>query len=482
MTPTTIPIASIIIDRRLRTEYGDLSDLDNIDAVGLIEPVILQRVERYGEGFQPGIITNGPPTVEFHLVAGGRRLAWLTNHDYLDLHHGVTMTPGQPGFLFRDEVPEDVAREVELYENIARKQMTWKERVLSIEEIHILKIKRANGGSWSAEQTGRELGLKSAQPEHMLRIARELRDPVSPVHAATSMMDALKMTLKVKEDKAKLRAMELAKLQSSIVIMPDPKKQPDSGSSPIIPPARTVPLSSMLFHGKMEDVLAEFPAQSVDGIYTDWPYAIDMDNIQQQNMGMNVSTTAAEHDAEKNLNDFDTWLTNMHRVLKVSSFCIIWCDVSNWELMSSLAMSCGFRVQRWPFHWVKTHPCQNGSAQYNQTKAVEHAMVLRMPGATLAKQIPNNYWIGTFDKGEKTELDHPFAKPRKLHERVLSDFFLRGSTILDPFAGTGSIPLSCIANGYHPLAVELSGLHFPKLEHAVREVYQKSTLGTVNFT
>lgn len=474
-----ISLDSIIIEKRLRTEYGDLSDLDNIADVGLIEPIILQLVQITAPGH---LLQQG-----YKLVAGGRRLTKLGLLGFKELEHGVTSTPGKAGYLFREELDEDVAKEIELYENIARKQMTWKERILSIYEIHLIKLKRQVDKSpdvdWTIEMTGKELGMKKANTEHMLRVARDLLNPKSPLHEAVNFTDALKMQLKLKEDEARRRGLELAK-KSSLIIMPDEGQMDKVAQGAVVlrEPPREVSLSSLFFNGKMEEVLADFPAESIDGIYTDWPYAIDMTNIQQANMGMNVQATAAEHDKLSNLQSFHLWLAAMHRVLKPSSFCITWCDLEHWGLMATLAENIGFRVQRWPMHWVKTHPCQNGAAQYNQTKAVEHAMVLRMPGATLAKQIPNNYWIGTFEKGEKFQANHPFAKPRALHARVLGDFFSPGMSILDPFAGGGSIPLACISNGFQPLAIEMVKNHFDNMEVAVRELYTKLTINNVKFT
>lgn len=473
-TSEIITIESIIIGDRLRKDYGDdeLSDLDTIAEVGLIEPVILQKKE---DGY--------------HLVAGGRRIVKLKKLGFTNLEHAVTSTKDKAGFLWREELPEDVALEVELYENLSRKQMDWKERVMSMEKIHLIKLKRAAQGgvvtNWSAEMTGKELGFSVAHAGHMLRVARALRDPKSPVHEATNMMEAIKVQIKSKGEEAKKRSMELS-AKSALIISKDIQEKGTTilgvPVERLTTPPRVVQLSQILHHGKMEEVLKGFPSQSIDGIYTDWPYGIDMDNLQQENMGKDIESTKAEHDVASNTQDFVAWIGSMHRVLKPTSYCVIWCDLDHWEKMKTIATLSGFRVQRWPFHWVKTGPNQNGAAGFNQTKAVEHAMVLRMPGATLQKQIPNNYWIGTFEPKEKQEFEaHPFTKPRKLHERVLSDFFLPGSTILDPFAGGGSIPLAALANSYSPMAVELNDDWFNKLTFNMTESYKKLTLNNVEF-
>lgn len=478
-----IQIDSIIIDDRLRKDYGDLEDLNNIASVGLIEPIILQEKHTPLRNGQPLGPRGEDFNREFHLVAGGRRISKLIKLGFTELEHGVTSTPGKAGYLFRDEMDKDIAKEVELYENLSRKSMTWQERVRSIEEIHVIKVVRLGKTNatmtWTEEMTGAELGVKRAHTNHLLMVARALKDPNSPVHKCENFTDAFKTVVKLKEDAARARQLELAKEKSNLVTILNPGLD-DKAVAPILrEPPKEIPLSLMLRLGKMETILGY---NQYDGIYTDWPYAIDMDNLQQSNLGMDVSSTAAEHDADDNEKMFPVWMSKMFLTLKESGFCIIWYDLSHQNLMTTLAEAVGFKVQRWPFHWVKTHPCQNGAAQYNQTKTVEHAMILRKGNATLFKQIPNNYWIGTFEPGERREGHHPFTKPRKLHERVLSDFFQPGMQLLDPFAGAGSIPLAEAANGFQPYAIEMVAQHYNEMEFAMKALYEKLTINNVKFT
>src|SRR6266513_1676766 len=98
----TVKISEIIVGERLRKDYGDLDDLNTIGTVGLIQPIVL---DRNSSGLH-------------RLLAGGRRLAKLQELGYTEVFHGVTSTPDRPGFVYSSELPEDVQREIELYENI----------------------------------------------------------------------------------------------------------------------------------------------------------------------------------------------------------------------------------------------------------------------------------------------------------------------------------------------------------------------------
>ena len=87
----SIKLSDIIVGDRLRKDYGNLSDLDTITTIGLIQPIVLVRD------------SSGQHT----LVAGGRRLTKLQELGYAEVYHGVTCEPERPGFIYREELPPD---------------------------------------------------------------------------------------------------------------------------------------------------------------------------------------------------------------------------------------------------------------------------------------------------------------------------------------------------------------------------------------
>lgn len=462
MTDTIIPLHSIIVGERLRRDLGNLTDLDTISEVGLIQPLVLQS--------KPDGL---------HLIAGGRRLTKLKMLGFTELHHGVTCDPLRPGFVFRDELPDDVAREIELYENIGRKQMDWKERATSIAAIHKIKMRTAalDVESWGTRETGAELGVDYSYVAYSVKIAERLADPTCLINNCEGFNSAMKWLAQEREDDAKR---QLASMSMH--------KAPSTGAeAPIVslnesttPTDRLqVSLGSFLHKGKMELVLPTLPM--VDHIITDWPYGIDMDMLQQDNQGMNVERVAAEHDQQSNLETFGAWLGMMYSVLKPNGYCITWCELEHWNLMTMLAKGYGFKVQRWPLNWVKTHPTLNQAAQYNFTKRTEIAMVLRKGDAMLTKQQPSNYWVGSRDTAKIRFNSNAFAKPVELWKWIIEAVAQPGSTILDPFAGCGSCPCAAIELGMKVIAVECSELHFPELVLNVQNTYTSLTKGKVDF-
>lgn len=147
MNRTSLPIHEIHVIDRQRFDLGDIADLaDSINRLGLIQPIVVNQDNR--------------------LIAGGRRLA-------AHLHLGRTHID----VVYRETLTDDELHELELEENIRRKEMLWTERCLNIVKIHELKWKRAavDRQSWGVRQTGELLGMATTRVQYAIEIAKKLR-------------------------------------------------------------------------------------------------------------------------------------------------------------------------------------------------------------------------------------------------------------------------------------------------------------------
>lgn len=463
----TVKIDSIVVGERLRKDYGDLSDLDTISTVGLIQPLVLDR----------------DISGQHRLLAGGRRITKLQELGYTEVYHGVTSDPKRPGFVYSSELPEDVRREIELYENICRKQMVWQERVLAIAEIHQLKKRRAavDGETWGQAETGAEVGLTYSSVSYALKVAERLREDTEHTGRfwkCSGLTEALRLLIEEREDAAKR---SLAELTAKAIPVPLNKSNAQPEIS-IVEALETgekvdVPLSRMLFHGDMTEICQEIGPQFADHIITDWPYGIDLDYLEQ-GQGMNVDRVRAEHDHIENIDSFPKWLHWMYYILKPKGFCVVWYDNVHWNLMRHLAEKVGFRVQRWPLVWVKTSPCLNQMASKNWTKATEFAMVLSKENATLVKPQTTNWWAGP--RADTTS--NPFAKPKALWQWILSGFALQGDVIVDPFMGECSSLCAAVDFGCRVIGMEINEQHYNSGVLNVRSLYETLTGGSVSFS
>lgn len=469
----TVRINDIIVGERLRKDYGDLSDLDTITSVGLIQPIVLD------------LDADG----KHHLVAGGRRLTKLKQLEYVEVYHGSTSQPDKPGYVYSKELPADVRREIELYENIGRKQMSWQERTLAIAEIHHLKKRRAAADSafWGYAETGNEVGMTYASVHYAVKVSeRLLAEPErdGPFWKCSGLTEALRLLVEEREDKAKREVAEMT-AKAIPVQLNNLTEQPEIAVVESLEKGELVqvPLSRMLFLGKMEELCPQTGAEFADHIITDWPYAIDMDMLDQTagepgKIRINIDRVRDEHDHEENLAMYPEWLRCMYYILKPKGFCVVWYDNVHWNTIRHLAEQVGFRVQRWPLVWIKTSPCMNRAANKNWTKATEFAIVLSKENATIVKPQPVNYFA--CPRADTTS--NLFAKPKALWQWILDAFALQGDVIVDPFMGEASSLLAAIDFGCRVIGMECNENHYNSGVLNVRSLYENLTNNNATFT
>src|SRR4030067_176865 len=104
----TIKTPQIIWGNRARTDYGDVTALsESIKTKGLIQPIVLDN--------------------DHNLVAGGRRLTAMIMLGWSDIP-----------YINAGTLSELQLRELELEENLMRKDLTWQENATLVSEIHKL--------------------------------------------------------------------------------------------------------------------------------------------------------------------------------------------------------------------------------------------------------------------------------------------------------------------------------------------------------
>lgn len=485
-----VPITEIDVTNRVRQDYGNLDDLaDSIKDNGLIHPPVLNYEKR--------------------LIAGGRRFRAMTEK------LGLTSIP----VVFLETLDEAQLRILEAEENVRRLQPNWRERVKSIKLVHDHRLltKLLNSEKWTQAETGALLGMARVSVTYALELARLLDTGDEEIAKCATVSDAIKLLVVRRENEINADLVRStipsnlniqgnpAGLENLVIDLgarggPTPDLDIDFFSSaPVVGaggvgglmarPApetpqgvtstlTTIPLSSMLFNVNSLEWLADHPA-SVDHIITDPPYGIEMTNLQQTNQGMDISSTAKEHDVESNLELIQRFIPLAYSTMRETGFCVMWCDVMHWEKLSTWAVDTGFKLQRWPLIWVKTHQCINQAAQFNFTKNYEIAMVLRKGSATLLSPQQSSVWTGS-GQDEKDRFGHPFAKPTKLWSWVYSAIAMRGQTVLDPFSGSASSMVAAIQCGMKPLGLELNTDHHNRAVVNVSNFY-KSLQPNVQF-
>jgi ParB-like chromosome segregation protein Spo0J len=470
-----LPVDSINVEGRIRQDLGPVEKLaESISKIGLIQPIVIDRSNR--------------------LVAGGRR--WTAVARVLKL---PTID-----CVYVDSLSELHLRIMEVEENTQRHDLSWQERCLGIYEVHRLMSQErlANFDTWTGEQTSEMLNVSKATANNAIYLAKYIIAGDQKIIACSSAREAFNLLSERRENEytAKLAKLTIGQKPQSQKRAKPPKPSvsldlseeedvdefhhgKDFGGLRIEESVdeepgvvaetgedvQRIPLSKMLHLCDCREYGKTLPDESIDHIITDIPYAIDMRNLEDIK---NIDLVKEEHEVEANLELYESVLPMFYRVLKDKGFCVMWYDLDHHSLLHNLATKAGFRVQRWPLIWCKTHPCKNNSPQQNFTKNYECVMVLRKGNATLVKPQTTSYDIASADREMKT-FGHPFVKPNKEWQWLYSAVALQGQLVWDPFAGVGSSTLAAIEFGLRPLACELVEVHYNKLVVNVRDQYER---------
>jgi len=476
---------------------------------GLIQPIVLDE--------------NGT------LIAGGRRksaLQAIINAALPDDDIPSSIHPTIEAFIETGTLEENVhfrqmltfdgstLSTLELEENLQRENLTWQETTLGIARVHQIKTREAtlDSKSWGVRETAKLLGprFSKSHVNYVTRVAKLLNAGDKEIWACENLTSAWRLITARKANEAATKFAEI-NTDSSVDISQfekvSPPTQPsgDAKSSSLNDdvlnqlfgaptddsqprtvgeaitasqperPIRTIDFSSRFLNCKMEDA---FDDESVDHIITDPPYAIEMDHLSQGTTGMkNIDNVAHTHDVQSNLNDLPVWIDNFYRILRDGGFCIFWCDFEHFNHCRMLAEKSGFKTQRWPLIWVKTHTCKNQAATKNFTKTVECAVLCRKGNAVLAKPQHTCVHTASNEAERKQFHGHPFVKPFTLWRWLANAVAIPGQTICDPFVGTGSMPYALLTEGFKVVGSEMDTNHYNQLREKLTELYARQFPG-----
>jgi ParB-like chromosome segregation protein Spo0J len=436
----------------MRVDLGDetLDGLvDSLRAYGQLQPIVIDA--------------------ESNLIGGGRRFAAATKLGWTHI-----------AAYRRESMSEDMRAELELEENIRRKNFSWQERCLGIAKCHRLKRIKDPNTKWGSRETGEMLGVTYSQITKLLKVGQLLEAGDPEINACENITEAfnLLITKRAREAQSLLASREMQQRAETAAAK--------AAASPTVPDEldlgeqSPVPYIDITANFHNEDCIKHMKsmkAKSVDHIITDIPYGIDMDMVQLKN----IDLVEAEHDVEDNIKLFEPFLKQSFRVLRQDGYCLFFYDLKHDAMLRELAAKVGFLVCAWPLVWCKQHACKNDAAHVNWTKATEYVMVLRKTSsATLAEKQSVNYVLASAAEDRK-RYDNPFAKPETVWRFLISAVARKGQTILDPFAGEMSCPLAVIAAGCQPYAIELVPAHFQKGIQHVQKAYKLLHKGRVKF-
>lgn len=154
----------------------------------------------------------------------------------------------------------------------------------------------------------------------------------------------------------------------------------------------------------------------------------------------------------------DAWLTEAVKHVDPSAPLVLWTNFLGKQPILEVAAKLGYPQLWGEFVWAKR--TREGNSGEVLLRAYEVALVLgRTPKSADAPDAPPVPWsvvTGYDDEGEgSTWGDHPHHKPFSSVEPLIRAWSRPGQRILDPFAGSGSIPAAALRLGRTVACIEL---------------------------
>ena len=144
-----IPIDQIIINERQRLDFGNIESLaDSLLKYGQIQPVFVEKTER-----------------GYELIAGMRRTMAIKKLGWPEIK--ITLSAADNG-----ELNELKRQEIELEEDLQRKDRSWQEKALVLLKLH--RIKKIDDPSWSLAMTAACTNRSIGNVSEVLNVARIL--------------------------------------------------------------------------------------------------------------------------------------------------------------------------------------------------------------------------------------------------------------------------------------------------------------------
>jgi len=419
MKVQSIPLASIIVKDRAREDKGDIKSLaDDIARLGQIQPITVDE--------------------HLNLVAGERR---YLAHKLLEKTHIYAVIRHFDGPVDKDEV--------ELSENINRKELHWSERATL--EKKISDYYKAHKASWSHEDQAAERGIAQSTVSRRIKLAEAIE--LNPDYADyQTENDAWKAYKRDEED------ITIQKLKASSPTFNEILQH--------ISPNYIV---GDAFEG-MEALRSQLCAGEIkpfDAAEVDPPYGVDIDKAKNRNK-FNRQSEYTEWPKDSFEGLFTRTAQLVYDLLAPDAFAVFWYGPTWHHEVKTILRSVGFSVGDIPALWYKTNIAgQTNSPDTQFGSQYEPFFLARKGKALLTRDGRGNGNVlavpALKDKVHDTE------KPLELLQKLLGRIVDPSSRILIPFLGSGVTLRAAAKIGCTGVGWDLSEKNKLRFEGRIKE-------------
>ena len=376
-----IKIEEITIGDRFREEYGEIGELvASIQEKGVLQPITVDS--------------------NLNLLAGERRIK-------ASVDAGLNKIPA----VIR-EVGDDIeAKEIELYENIHRKDFSWAER--SRLEKAIFGMKKDKDPNWTQDKHVEFLGTSKGATSRRLQLA-EAMEFIPELEDCRTEDEAWKRYKRIEEE-----IVTQSLIQDADENMVSATKYAKN-------------------HYKIGDCragLKEVNDGVVHFIEVDPPYGVELDKKKSRNQDLSAMDRYNEVDAEDYIDFIKGIATECYRILHDPAFMVWWFGPTWYKEVRETLREVGFEVSDIPAIWTKGQAGQTASPDTMLGSGYEPFFVCRKGQAKLVNAGRSN--VFEFKPVAPQHKIHPTERPLELMQEILKTFTYPGARICIPFMGSG---------------------------------------------
>lgn len=378
---------------RQRRELGEIEALmQSISANGQIQPIVINRNNE--------------------LIAGGRRLAAC-------LMLGIKVRT-----CYKDTLDHVTMREIELEENLQRKDLTPAEKAFAIDEL--VKLKQGKLGKATTSPTNTGVSLDD--------IAAMIGKSRGTVSEAMQIAEAVRAFPNLAE----------AKTASEIKSAYKGLQRTQQTMDALVSYEETIKRSKefVLVQRDAVEYLKGLGDNSIDLFFTDPPYGIDIHNLAMTTGGKTggelTTTGTTYNDSEgyaKTL--LERFAVESYRITKDTGHAYIFCAPSHFAWLSERMASAGWLVAPRPVVWIKRESGQNNQPEKWFSAGYEFILFARKPSSCLILQGRLD-WLQC-DPVLPSVRIHQAEKPVALCKELISRCCMPGGYLVDPCMGSGAI-------------------------------------------
>ena len=389
------------------------------------------------------------------LVAGERRLRaikdiWMLGGQFK--FNGQLIPEGEVPYVTLGQLTPLQAEECELEENLHRKDLTWQENAAAMAKLHSLRSRQAQAegrvhtvADTALETKGRSDGGFQAAVRKDLVVAKFLHLP--EVAKAKTADEAFKILKRQEESQRNVAlAAEVGKTFTQSV--------------------------HELHNTNCLSWMRAQPEGIFDVILTDPPYGMGADSFGDASGKLSGIEHRYKDDVESFHALMGEWCPLAYRIAKSQAHAYVFCDLDNFHWLKQQMTAAGWWVTRTPFICTKPNSGRVPHPEHGPRRQWE--MILY---AIKGKKPTTGIYSDVITTMADPNMSHGAQKPVALYVDLLKRSCRAGDTVLDSFAGSGTIFPAAHQFKVKAVGIEMNPEYYALCLNRIKSLDANTSLG-----